>query len=52
MCSLGSSCLTMDPRPFEACLLGTNRCSDKLGESMQVIGPFTPLPAQEQEPER
>lgn len=36
-CQLGTSCLAMDPRPFEICLLGTNkRCGDKMAETMQV----------------
>jgi hypothetical protein len=29
MCQLGTSCLTMDPRPFEPCLLSTRHCRDK-----------------------
>jgi hypothetical protein len=43
-CLLGKSCLAMDPRPFEFCLLGTNkRCSDKAREPMQVDNPdFAP----------
>ena len=36
-CQLGKSCLAMDPRPFEICLLGANkRCGDKMAEPMQV----------------
>jgi len=36
-CQLGKSCLAMDPRPFEICLLSTNkRCGDKMAETMQV----------------
>jgi hypothetical protein len=36
-CLLGESCLAMDPRPFEICLLGANkRCGDKMAEPMQV----------------
>jgi hypothetical protein len=36
VCQLGTSCLAMDSRPFEMCLLGTQkRCSDKR-EVMQV----------------
>ena len=36
-CQLGKSCLALDPRPFEICLLGTTkRCGDKMTESMQV----------------
>ena len=35
-CQLGSSCLTMDPRPFELCLLSDKRCGDKLAETILV----------------
>ena len=36
-CQLGKSCLAMDPRPFEICLLGGNkRCGDKMAEPLQV----------------
>jgi hypothetical protein len=36
-CQLGTSCLAMDPRPFEICLLGANiRCGDKIAEAMRV----------------
>jgi hypothetical protein len=36
-CQLGKSCLALDPRPFEICLLGTRkRCGDKMAEMMQV----------------
>lgn len=39
-CQLGQSCLAMDPRPFEICLLGSNkRCGDKMAEVMQVENP-------------
>ena len=27
ICKLGTSCLAMDPRPFEPCLLSTKHCS-------------------------
>ena len=41
-CQLGKSCLAMDPRPFEICLLGSNkRCGDKMAEMMQVENPDT-----------
>ena len=36
-CQLGTSCLTMDPRPFEFCLLSTKSCADKGAEAMQVV---------------
>ncbi len=29
ICHLGTTCLTMDPRPFEPCLLTTKHCKDK-----------------------
>ena len=45
-CYLGTTCLTMDPRPFEVCLLGSNRCSDKLREPILVGELFTIPPAQ------
>ena len=39
-CQLGKSCLAMDPRPFEICLLGTNkRCGDKAREPLLVGNP-------------
>lgn len=37
-CQLGASCLTMDPRPFEACLLSTTKsCADKGAEALRVV---------------
>lgn len=40
VCQLGTSCLTMDPRPFEVCLLGTQkRCTDKVREPLLVENP-------------
>ena len=40
LCQLGTSCLTMDPRPFEVCLLGTQkRCSEKVREPLLVENP-------------
>ena len=36
MCQLGTSCLTMDQRPFEICLLSTKSCADKVAEALQV----------------
>lgn len=39
-CQLGTSCLEMDPRPFEVCLLGTNKpCSEKAREPLLVDNP-------------
>jgi hypothetical protein len=36
VCQLGTTCLTMDPRPFEVCFLSAKSCGDKLAESMLV----------------
>ena len=39
-CHLGTTCLAIDPRPFEMCLLGTQKqCSDKAREPMLVENP-------------
>jgi hypothetical protein len=39
-CQLGTSCLALDPRPFEICLLGSNkRCGDKIKESLLIDNP-------------
>ena len=44
-CQLGTSCLALDPRPFEVCLVGSNKCADKLEPPIQVKKPFDePLP--------
>jgi hypothetical protein len=39
VCKLGTSCLAMDPRPFEPCLLSTKSCSDKASEPILVEQP-------------
>jgi hypothetical protein len=40
MCQLGTSCLALDSRPFEVCLLGTQkRCTDKATEPLLVENP-------------
>jgi hypothetical protein len=39
LCQLGSSCLAMDPRPFEPCLLSTRECRDKLPKPVPVVEP-------------
>jgi hypothetical protein len=39
VCQLGTSCLTMDSRPFEVCLLGARNCSDKVREPLLVDNP-------------
>jgi hypothetical protein len=36
-CLLGTSCLTMDPRPFEACLVSAKSCGDKGAELLRVV---------------
>jgi hypothetical protein len=38
-CLLGTTCLAMDPRPFEPCLLSSRHCKDKPAEPMQVAPP-------------
>lgn len=35
-CQLGTTCLEMDPRPFEPCLLSTTHCRDKVTEPLLV----------------
>jgi hypothetical protein len=43
ICQLGTSCLALDDRPFEMCLLGTNkRCSDQIREPLLVENPVEP----------
>jgi len=37
LCKLGTSCLTLDPRPFETCLLGTTRCPEKMASVRMVV---------------
>jgi len=43
-CKLGTSCLAMDPRPFEACLLSTKDCRDKAAEPLLVGQPELAAP--------
>jgi len=43
-CKLGTSCLAMDPRPFEPCLLSTKDCNDKAAEPLLVEQPQLPAP--------
>jgi hypothetical protein len=45
ICQLGTSCLTMDPRPFEPCLLSTKHCRDKATEPLLVGSPQVIVPA-------
>jgi hypothetical protein len=39
ICKLGDSCLTMDSRPFEACLVDTRHCVDKAVETLPAKVP-------------
>ena len=39
VCKLSTSCIAMDPRPFEPCLLSTKDCRDKAAEPLQVEQP-------------
>jgi hypothetical protein len=39
VCKLGASCMELDPRPFEACLVGTRHCVDKAAELVEVTAP-------------
>jgi hypothetical protein len=39
LCKLGTSCLALDPRPFEPCLLSTKHCTEKGIEPMLVAPP-------------
>ena len=38
-CKLGTSCIAMDPRPFEPCLLSTRECTEKATEPLLVGEP-------------
>ena len=38
-CKLGTSCIAMDPRPFEPCLLDTKECTEKATEPLLVGEP-------------
>jgi len=42
VCRLGTSCLALDPRPFEPCLVGTKSCRDKAHAPVEVQGPVAP----------
>jgi hypothetical protein len=35
-CTLGQSCMAMDDRPFELCLVSRKRCADKIKEPLLV----------------
>ena len=43
-CKLGTTCLAMDPRPFEPCLLSTKACRDKATEPLMVGEPQSIAP--------
>ena len=45
VCKLGTSCLAMDPRPFEPCLLSTKHCADKATEPMLIAPAPLIIPA-------
>lgn len=42
VCKLGDSCMELDSRPFEACLVGTKHCVDKAVEPVEVKTPKAP----------
>jgi hypothetical protein len=44
ICKLGTSCLSLDSRPFEPCLLSTTKCSDKGVEPILVAPPKSVAP--------
>ncbi len=46
-CQLGTSCLTLDPRPFELCLLDSKHCADKVTEPLLVVDEFPVTPAEQ-----
>jgi hypothetical protein len=46
-CQLGKSCMELDPRPFETCLVGSaKRCADKITEPLLVGGPAEEPPGE------
>jgi hypothetical protein len=46
-CQLGTSCLTLDPRPFELCLLDSKHCADKVTEPLLVVDELPVIPAEQ-----
>jgi hypothetical protein len=44
VCKLGTSCLDLDPRPFEICLVSAKHCVDKALEPIPATTPKTPEP--------
>lgn len=43
ICKLGQSCMALDSRPFEPCLLSTTHCKDKVRETLLVDRPAEPV---------
>lgn len=43
-CKLGQSCMAMDERPFELCLVSSKRCADKIKEPILVDRPKDTAP--------
>jgi hypothetical protein len=50
LCQVGTSCLSLDPRPFELCLLSTRHCSEKAMESLLAEAPLILAPPQVESP--
>jgi hypothetical protein len=44
-CQLGTTCMALDPRPFELCLVGTKHCSEKVTEPLLVVDELVVTPA-------
>jgi hypothetical protein len=44
VCKLGASCLELDHRPFEPCLVSTRRCADKALEAIPAGAPAADAP--------
>ncbi len=45
VCQLGTSCLELDPRPFEMCLLATHKhCGEKVTETLLAVNPESSEP--------
>jgi hypothetical protein len=42
VCKLGTSCLDLDPRPFEMCLVDAKHCVDKALEPIPAKGSKAP----------
>ena len=46
-CQLGTSCMTLDTRPFELCLLDSKHCADKATEPLLVVDELPVTPAEQ-----